>query len=121
MANHKYKLTPKQLKEGIEDFLEICKKDNRIPLVASLCLFLKINDDTLSEYRKNPKYAAIVKRYDLEYEQAVLRKGLEENKPVMPIFLLKAKFNYRETANLDITSNGQALGVVQLPPKNPNK
>jgi len=111
------KVTPKQFKEITEKFLKDCKDNNTVPLLAKYEYLLGISDKTLASYRLKPEYASTIKRVEKAQEIALLEKGINENKPVFPIFLLKSKHNYQESSKLDLTSNGQTLGVVQLPQK----
>ena len=53
-------------------------------------------------------------------ENALLNKGLNENKPVFSMFLLKAKHGYIESQyqKVDLNVSG-SLAVVQMPSKKP--
>lgn len=110
------KVTPKDFKAITEQYLKDCKDNNQVPLLAKFEYLQGISDKTLASYRLKDEYAPSIKRIEKAQEIALLEKGINENKPVFPIFLLKTKHNYQETNKLDLTSNGQTLGVVQLPP-----
>lgn len=98
-----------------DEYLEECKQNSRTPLLTGYALKLGISKDTLTDYSKRSHYSEVVKRLDLITETMIQTKVLDDNKPVGGIFLLKAKFGYIEQQKLDLTSNGQTLGVVQLP------
>ncbi len=114
-----------QLFPKLSDFVRItnfyvkeCDTKNRIPLLGELALLCGVDTDTLGKYRQKPKYGGIIKRIDQMQENALLNKGLNENKPVFSIFLLKAKHGYIESQyqKVDLNVSGQ-LAVVQMPAK----
>jgi hypothetical protein len=110
------KVSPERFKQVADDYLEYCKANKQIPLLAKFEFELDISDDTLIKYRKNPAFARSIKKVEKAQEIALLEHGINENKPVFPIFLLKAKHGFQEAATkLDITAHNS--GVVQLPPR----
>ncbi len=100
------------------EYLEYCEKNKQIPLIKKLAVLLGIDTDTLVNYRKKPHYSAILKRIDDLTEIALLEKGINENKPVFPMFLLKSKFGYVEQqyVKADVSLSG-SLGFSPLPSK----
>lgn len=117
MPKGKYKLTPQQIEKGVDTYIKKCIDNGKVPLMVEFCLDIGLSQEALTDYRKLPQYEASIKRLDNEQEKGLIRHGLDHNKPVFPIFLLKSKFGYQETQKIDLTSNGETLGVVQLPPK----
>lgn len=109
------KLQPQQLSELLTAYIAKQKASRKAVLITDFCIFADISLETLTEYGKSQRFAAIVKKLRLHAENALNDKLLNDNKPVGAIFLLKARFGYIEQQKLDITSNGETLGVVQLP------
>lgn len=101
--------------EGTEAYLQKCEETRRVPFLGELAYKLGISADTMSRYAQQPSYAETIKKVKQATENGLIDRGLNDNKPVFPIFLLKARFGYVETTRQDITSNGETLGVVQLP------
>lgn len=115
-GEHKY--TAQQLQAHADQYLKDCKENGKIPFLIGLANKLDVDASTLSDWSKeNTSYAKVVKRVKRQAEQALIDKAITENKPVFPIFLLKSVFGYQESSKLDITTNGESLGVVQLPAK----
>lgn len=104
----------------VNEYISDCDRNKQIPLIGELAWYLGISRDTLENYRKNSKYVGIIKRVDEMMENGLLRKGINENKPVFPMFLLKSKFGYVEAQyqKVDLNVHGQ-LGIVQMPSKKP--
>ena len=111
------KITPQQFKKKAEEYVKSCIENKSIPFLTGLANYCGISKDTLTRYKDKPSYSDVIKRIDALSEEMIWNKGLNENKPVFPIFLLKSKFGYSETQKIDLTSNGQTLGVIQVPTK----
>jgi hypothetical protein len=77
-----------------------------------------LSRQALDEYRKKPGYGDVIKRVDEIQENFLINKGINENKPVFSMFLLKAKHGYVEQQyqKIDMNVSGH-LGVVQMPSK----
>ncbi len=111
------KVTPKELKEKANEYLDQCYKNGSVPLFVEFAYLLGISDDTVTKYRNKPEFSGTLKRVEKAQEIALIKKGITDNKPVMSIFMLKAKHGYIEQQKLDVTTNGNPLGVVMLPNK----
>jgi hypothetical protein len=111
------KVTPAQLTAKATEYLEDCKKNNRVPLLIEFAYNLDISRDTLWKYQEIPSLADPLKKVEEAQEIALISKGLNDNKPVFPIFMLKAKHKWVEQQKVDITSGGEAVGIVMLPSK----
>lgn len=114
-AGRPKKLSSTDFKRISEEYLAECKETGQIPFLGELAVRCGVSADTVTEYSKSPLYSPVVKRVKQHTENGLIRKGLNENKPVFPIFLLKSLFSYVEANKLDITSNGETLGVIELP------
>ncbi len=111
------KLKPETVKEVVDGYLVECEKNKKVPFMIELARLLGIDKDNLTDYSRRPHFAEHIKRVKEASETALLRKVVDDNKPVGGIFLLKSMFQYVEQQKVDLTSNGQTLGVVQLPGK----
>lgn len=116
---YKAKVSPAEVSRVIDAYLAECITKKRVPFMIEVALKLGISQDTLTSYLQKPAYADVIKKLKNSTELALLRKVIDDNKPVGGIFLLKSLFKYVEGDKLDITSNGQTLGVVQLPTRLP--
>jgi hypothetical protein len=114
------KIDSKAFKRATDEYLQECIDNKTVPFLQGLAQKLNIDTDTITSYGKLQRYTAQVKRVRQASENALIQRGLESGKPIMPIFLLKSLFSYQEQAKLDITSNGETIGVVALP-ANPDK
>jgi len=101
--------------KAIDDYLQECEDKKQVPFLSVLAQKLDIDAGTLGRYQRHAEYARHIKRVQRATENGLIQKGLNDNKPVFPIFLLKSKFGYIEQQKVDLTSNGETLGVVQLP------
>lgn len=109
------KLDYNKFKTTAELYISKCEEEKRIPFKIELAYLLNISKDTLTDYSKRPRYSDVIKRLETKTETGLVRYGIESNKPIMSIFLLKALHGYKEESKLDITSNGETLGVVNMP------
>jgi hypothetical protein len=109
------KIKPTEINKKVDAFIEASKRGECTPTMEGLALFLGIAKVTLYEYLKKPVYANALKKAELYIETYLQNKLLVDNKPVGAIFMLKAKFGYIEQQKVDLTSNGQTMGVVQIP------
>jgi hypothetical protein len=96
-------------------YLLECEEKGLVPLHKELALLLGIDDTTMSRYAHNPAYANVLKRVKSLEELGWQRYAEKTNKPIFPIFMLKAQHGYIEQQRLDLTSGGQLLGTIQLP------
>lgn len=101
--------------DAVREYLAECEATKQVPFLGVLAQRLDIDAGTLSRYAQFSQYAEYIKKVQQASENGLINKGLNDNKPVFPIFLLKAKFGYIEQQKVDLTSNGETLGVVQLP------
>lgn len=108
------KLDSGTFKQQVNDYLADCKATNKLPTLTGLSLKLGVFD--LTEYGKKPLFASDIKRLKYEAELWLTDRLSSTDKPLINhIFLAKAIAGLRDNSNLDITSNGQSLGVVVLP------
>ncbi len=95
------KLGETKFKELIAGYIGKCTEEKKIPLLKEFCLFAGIDDNTLHSYRSRDGYKEAIKRLDTVQEVALVRRGIEDNKPVFPIFMLKAQHGYRDSDKVD--------------------
>lgn len=108
-------------------YLESCKgKTGNYelrPLKAELANLLGIDKDTLTNYGKRSQFMGIIKELE-QASETVLNRRLDNSASNQnAMFALKALHGYVEQQHIkqDITSNGETLGVVQLPSNPDNK
>lgn len=118
---NEFKIKPAQVEAVITDYLQECITNKKVPFMVEVALRLGIDKSTFLRYLQKPAYAPIIKRLKDSSELALLDKVINDNKPVGGIFLLKSMFSYIEAQKMDITSNGETVGVVQLPSRIPHK
>lgn len=111
------KYTPEKFRSMIEEYLADCMVNKKVPTITGFCVFANVTGDNVVSYRQMPKFAVAIKKLDIHCENGLVDKVINDNKPVGGIFLLKAKYGYIEQQRIDITSGGEALGVVALPSK----
>ena len=107
--------------EKVEEFVKktnayfaLCKKEKHLPNKAGWVLHLKINRDTISDYRHNRlEFTNAIKDAETYIEQAWIGR-LEQPSCVGAIFYLKNAFreDYRDRYDTDITSGGKPLPLL---------
>jgi hypothetical protein len=109
------KITAIKFEELLEGYITKRQTEGKPVLMTDFCVYAGISADTLTNYEQSPAYVGTVKKLRLYAENDIVNKALNENKPIFPIFLLKSRFGYIEQQKLDLTSNGETLGVIALP------
>lgn len=98
------------------EYLEECKRENKMPFLTALAMRLGVDEDTITQYGKREGFASVVKRVKDTTKIWLQEKLSNTDKPLINhIFLAKAIAGLRDNSNLDITSDGKPLGVVLLP------
>lgn len=115
MKKDSRKVSPAIFAKKADDYIAKCELEKGIPLLMEFAYLLDIGDDTLRKYGDSPSYSKALKKVEKAQEIALVKYGITSNKPVFSIFLLKAKHGYKDMNNIDFTSNGETIGVVQLP------
>jgi hypothetical protein len=109
------KLDKKKLGVIVDEFIGKIQKAEVTPTMERFALYAGISKETLYRYRKNPIHSDSIKKLELACESAIQTKLLMDNKPVGAIFMLKAKYGYSDMQKVDITTNGESIGIVMLP------
>lgn len=109
------KVSAVELNKQAEAYLAECKAKRSVPLLMEFAFLLGIDESTLRRYVESKAYQAPIKRIEKAQEIALIKHGITNNKPVFPIFMLKSKHGYKDTQQVDFTSNGETIGVVMLP------
>jgi len=80
-----------------------------IPTMAGLAVYLKVNQDTLKEWRKKyEKFSTVLDDILEEQERRLLEGGLSgDYNGNLAKFILSARHNYREKS--DVTTDGEKL------------
>lgn len=111
------KVNPITFKTVIDKYIKDCTTNNKRPLKSEVAYLLGIDKDTLTNYRLDKRYNEPIKRIELLSETYLNRRLDDTSSNPNAIFGLKAQHGYIETSKVDVTTNGQTLGVVQLPQK----
>lgn len=92
-----------------------------IPTIEALALWLHVSRETVYAWARDPEktfFSDTVSTLQSMQGKTVLNKGVKgEFNAVISKLILSAKHEYREKSEQDITSAGEALGVVVLPQK----
>lgn len=111
-GRYKGQYTPETLKEQLDAFFEYCGENEFKPTQPLLALWLGIRKETLWAWRTKPdRYGD--KSNLMAWAFGVMESYLQVNVDSYPtgsIFLLKSTFGYKDTKNVDITTNGKQLG-----------
>lgn len=92
-----------------------------VPTVEGLALYLKISKDTIYAWCKDPEkelFSDVIGTLKAKQGHLLIQGGLKNDfSSVISKLLLSSKHDYSEKNQTDITTNGESLGVVILPPK----
>lgn len=114
-SNRKYN-DVKTLQLKIDSYFALIKESREVPTVTGLALHLGFADRrSLFEYGQTAKYGPTVKKARAIIENAIEQRLLTGKPPIGLIFWLKNNAGWNDKQDLDITSNGETLGIVQLP------
>lgn len=110
----------KALDDKILEYFQVVREQTdptyQIPTISGLALHLGfLSSKALYDYEQTPKYGESIKKARLLIEKAIEHRLVGGKPPIGLIFALKNRFGWRDTQAMDITSNGETLGVVQLP------
>lgn len=103
------------LEQKLDKYISEMKRVKKAVTITGFLVYANISWDEYGKYLKSPACSKAIKKLKLHAENSLVDKVINDNKPVGSIFLLKSKYNYVEANKLDITSNGETLGVIQLP------
>lgn len=110
----------KALQKAIDAYFKSADSREEPYTVSGLTLALGFVDtQSLRDYAHSPKYALIIKKAQTRIENNMETRLLSGKPPIGLIFALKNRFNWQDKQNMDITSGGETLGVVQLPTRDP--
>ena len=114
MAKTKY-TTNKELVERIDDYFNSLEETGKLPTITGLAYHLGFSSrQSIYEYQENPTFGDSVKRARLAIEASLEQYLLNSKTPAGIIFSLK-NMGWSDQQKLDITTNGQSIGVVKLP------
>ena len=108
----------KTLEKQIDAYFESVKETKEIPIISGLSLFLGFGStQSLMEYEQTPKFGASIKKARHRIESVLEQRLVSGKPPIGLIFALKNRFGWQDKKDLDVTSNGETMGVIQLPQK----
>lgn len=111
--------TVEQLDSMIEEYFSYCDIEKKPYTITGLALWLDTTRETLLDYQERPEFSDTIKRAKSKCENWVEENALMNKiNATTAIFNLKNNYGWKDKTEQDITSQGQQLGVVILPPKN---
>lgn len=118
---HKAKYTSsEQMEAKINEYFEHCEAKEQIPTITGLGVYLGfVSRSSLHEYGEKPAYADTIKKAKYRIESGLEQRLVSGKPPIGLIFSLKNNFNWADKQELDMTTNGKDIGVVQLPARLP--
>jgi hypothetical protein len=113
---------PKILKAKVDEYFVDCKDKGLVPTLTGLGVFLDfVSRQSLYDYMQTPAFGDIVKKAKFRIEAGYEQRLASGKPPIGLIFALKNGFGWSDKQEMDITSNGQTLGVIALPTRIPHK
>jgi len=120
------KYRPKLIKK-VDEFLEIRRKENKLPTIEGFGVFIDVNTDTIFEWVKiYPKFSEAIKRLK-QIQSDIMQAGIYNNTGNVAggIFLLKNNHGFKDKQEIDSTTAGQPLPQpiinVNVHPNNSDK
>lgn len=112
--------TVKALEDKIDAYFKHAQTQEKLPTIAGIAHYLGfLAVGTLYDYEQTPKYGNSIKKARLRIEEMLEERLISGKPPIGLIFALKNRFKWQDKQDLDITSGGETLGVVQLPTRSP--
>lgn len=106
------------LEELIQGYFVDCDQEKKPYTITGLALWLDTSRETLINYEERPEFFDAIKRAKSKCENWIEENALTNKvNPTTAIFNLKNNYGWKDKTEQDITSQGQQLGVVILPPK----
>lgn len=92
-----------------------------IPTIEGLALYLGVSRETIyawASQEDKQDFSDTIAKVQAQQAKIIMNKGLTGDfQSVVSKLILSAKHDYREKNETDLTSKGEALGVVVLPAK----
>lgn len=100
------RLTPKEFGEGVKDYFETCRAEDRPPTLAGLSFHLGFSTrQSVHDYAKDPDYAYESNRALLGIETWLSEKVVQkETFTPGQIFTLKSVFGYEDKQSIEQTT-----------------
>ena len=103
--------TAKEFEAKFKDYLEWCKKNERLANVAGFAVYADINQDTF--YAQKEYYSETYKKInDMLEDEALNNKYLNDTRI---IFYMKNKCGYKDKQEIDTTSSNRIEIINDLP------
>lgn len=84
------------MQNDIDEYFEICNRQNKPYTITGLCLALNMCRDTLLEYSKNGEFSDTVKKAKMKVENFLEEKLISGIAPTGVIFNLKNNFGWKD-------------------------
>ena len=93
--------TEKEFEDKVKEYIEYCKKEERLPNVAGFSVYANINQDTF--YAQKEYYSETFKKVnDMLEDEALNNKFVNDT---IKIFYMKNKCNYKDKQEIDSSIN----------------
>ena len=105
---------PKELKEKIDEYFDICEKNDEVPLLSGLAVKLGVNRQTLANYDVKDEYFGMISIAKSKCEYALEKKLVnKETYATGQIFALKNGYGWKEQVEYkDETSNNASKEIM---------
>jgi hypothetical protein len=121
MANKLKYTSVDALNAQIEAYFEDVKVREVLPTYGGLSLYLGFSDvSSLRDYGEKPAYAPSIKKAKSRITALIEERLISGKPPIGLIFWLKNNAGWQDKQELDMTTNGKDIGVVQLPARLPS-
>lgn len=106
----------KALEDKISAYFQDIQIKQSVPTISGLSLYLGFSSvQSLYEYEQTPKFGESIKKARSAIENVLETRLVEGKPPIGLIFALKNRFKWQDKQDVDITSNGETLGIIELP------
>lgn len=83
----------------------------RIPTIEGLAIYLKINKDTVQEWKKHEEFSVLISELLAKQATMLVSNSLSGDYNPMIAKALLAKHGYRDAIDTDITSKGEKVSM----------
>ena len=101
MSKRKFK-TSQEFENKFKNYIEDCKKKNKLPNVAGFCVFADMNRDTF--YAQQEYYSDTFKKVNEILEDETINANINDT---FKIFYMKNKFDYKDRKDIGANIEGK--------------
>lgn len=101
--------SPEKLQEKIDEFFVYCEKNDKLPTITRLALFLDTSRETLTDYEQREEFSDTIARAKLKVESEMEDMLYYKNSARGAEFTLKNNFGWKDETAIDHTSKGEKI------------